>query len=106
MRTGRAHLGTVLIAAALGGATAVALPVTAMAAIPAHHDRHDGDHPGTHRGDDTGRGDDSNSSSSRDSSSSRNSNNSSSGASGSSLIELNNVLDNSLNQLSIHVLGG
>ena len=78
MRTGRAHLGTVLIAAALGGATAVALPVTAMAAIPAHHDRHDGDHPGTHRGDDTG----------------------------SSLIELNNALDNSLNQLSIHVLGG
>jgi hypothetical protein len=69
---------------------------------PADRDHRDGDHRGTHRWDETGGGSNSNwSNSTGDNKSS-----SQSGSNGSSLIELNNVLDHSLDNLSIHILGG
>ncbi|HEX3607151.1 MAG TPA: hypothetical protein VH134_14610 [Candidatus Dormibacteraeota bacterium] len=111
----RRQLGAAAAVALFGGAAMIAVPRTASAAVrpsavtPAERDRDhhkDGDHRGTHRGDDPGSASNENSSSSSSSSSSSNSNNSSSGASGSSLITLDNVANNVLNGLSIHVLGG
>jgi hypothetical protein len=90
-------------------AAAAAVPSTArVAAIPADRDHRDGDHCGTHRWDEAGGGSNSNSNSSQggNTSSSNNANNSQSGSNGSSLVELNNVLENSLDGISIHVLGG
>jgi hypothetical protein len=77
-----------------------------VAAVPADRDHRDGDHRGTHRWDEAGGGSNSNSSQGGNTSSSNNANNSQSGSNGSSLVELNNVLENSLNGISIHVLGG
>jgi hypothetical protein len=88
-------------------AAAAAVPSTVrVAAIPADRDHRDGDHRGTHRWDEAGGGSNSNSSQGGNTSSSNNANNSQSGSNGSSLVELNNVLENSLNGISIHVLGG
>ena len=116
MGTGTRPLRATLAAAVLGGCAVVSVPLTAaaavapstvrVAAVPADRDHRDGDERGTHRWDEAGGGSASNSSQGGSTSSSSNANNSQSGSSGSSLIELNNVLENSLDGISIHVLGG
>jgi hypothetical protein len=113
MGTGRRHLRAALAVAVLGGSALAPVPAAASAAVaptaaaPADRDQRHGDHRGTHRWDETG-GSNSESSSSAgtSTSSSRNENRSRSGSNGSSPIEVNHVLDNSLDNLSIHILGG
>jgi hypothetical protein len=99
--------GTLLSAAMIGGAVQHIASASAAAkdpgthATPYHHHHHDSGDEDTHVRKSSKTEDSYN----RKSSSRNNNSHDNSGSNDSSLIELNNVLNNSLNDLSLHILG-